>query len=243
MPEEKSRPEKLWEAALKATGGREPTGLFRVDRPVMGMGNSRDTPWRQRPWVLTGPEVAWAPLRKILVVALRIVSFDVPDRKIQFSNENIGASERAKLVRKSNKPQDVAIEESSRYYGPADSTAAQLLVASLPRSKTRVMSLLCVTSDELLLLHVPDTYRKKRFANAVDIGWRCDRRLLEWTRNISAKRPLPKIQYGFTDGSWMTLHTAPVEGRPAFTDVFPHTLTKQDPIPPNANYPEPEPSK
>lgn len=241
MAEEESRPEKLRQAALKATGGREPTGLFRVSRTVVGA--ARETPWRQRPWVLTGPEVPHAPLRKIFVVLLSILAFDWPDGKIRFSDERIAVRERAELRKASGKRQSVATEESSLYFGPAGSTAAQLLVATLPRSRTRVMSLLCVTSEEILLLHVPDTYRKKHFAAAVDVGWRIDRGQLAWTRNTSGKAAMPKIQYGFADGSWMTLHTAPVERHPELTDVFPGTLTKQDLIPPNANYPEPEPSK
>lgn len=241
MAEEESRPDKLRQAALKATGGREPVGLFRVGRTVVY--DSLETPWRQRPWVLTGPESKRAPLRKIFVVTVRTLTLDWPSRRIEFSDEQIAASERARLRRASKKRQSSSTQQATLYFGPAGSTAARLLVATLPRSKTRVMSLLCVTAEEILLLHVPDTYRKKHFAAAVDVGWRLDRGQLAWIRNTSGKAAMPQIQYGFTDGSWMTLYTAPVDGHPKLTDVFPGTLTREDPIPPNANYPEPEPSK
>ncbi|SCK30968.1 hypothetical protein [Streptomyces sp. WMMB 322] len=239
MAEANSRPEKLRAAALKATDGRQPSGLFRVSRAVVH--DSLETPWKQRPWVLSGPGVKRAPLRKLFVIAVRTLTFDWPVRKIQFSDEKIAAKERAESARASNKPQADAARQAGLYFGTANSTAAQLLVATLPRSKTRVMNLLCVTADDTMLLHIPDTYRKKHFANAVDIGWRIDRKQLEWTRDISGKGgSMREVQYGFADGSWMTLYTESVESMPGLTDVFPHTLTKEDPIPPNANYPEPE---
>lgn len=230
-----SRTQRLRDAARRGSGS-EPVSLFRVDRPVMG--GNRETPWMQRPWVLSQPEVRRAPLRKLLVIAIRVLSLDLSVGKIRFTSETIAARERSELARSATKKQNGATELASRYFGPARSIAAQLLVASLPRSKARVMNLLCVTDDEVVLLHVPDTYREKYFANAVDVGWRLDRKKLEWTRDIESKDVFPEIQYGFTDGSWMTLRTNSIQGLPSFTDVFPDTLTKKDPIPPSDNYPE-----
>ncbi|MDI3418062.1 hypothetical protein [Streptomyces luteolus] len=241
MVEAQTRPAKLFNAALEATGGVAVDGLFYVTRPVMS--DLLVTPWRQRPWVLSDSRVKSARLLKALNIALNALLLEWTSSKILYSSDKGAARERASLERKSNKRVTKSTDDSlGFFFGKEKSAAAGLLVASLPRSKARVLSLLCFTRDEIMLLHVPQTFRSKYFANVAEIGWRIDRNELEWTR-ISSRKGTPYMQYGFADGSWMTFITTPVDGQPAFTDLFPHTLTREDPIPPHPDYPAPEPKK
>ncbi|MFC4497660.1 hypothetical protein ACFPA8_26370 [Streptomyces ovatisporus] len=240
MAEEEERAKKLLQAAREATEGKEIQGLFRIDRPVMA--GFMKTPWRKRPWVLSSPEVRSTPLRKALVLTLSVIALDSLGGQSPFTPGDSAAKERASLERGSHSPKNAA-NQSAYYFGPAHSVAADLLIAAQPRSKTRVLSLLCVTRDELLLLHVPDTRRLQHFANAVDVGWRVGRRELEWTRAIDGRPVMPRMQYGFTDGSWMTLFTEPIAGMPVLSQVFPDIIPPDQPIPSNPNYPAPESEK
>lgn len=205
------------------------------------MPESLETPYRQRPRVLEQQEVKRAPLRKLGDLLGRTLILDIlgPKKSIYFKT---GPEVRADSRRRSTGTSSLD-EVSCLFFGAAESQAGRLLVASLPRSKANVQHLLCVTKAEVKLLHVPRTKRLKYYANVVDIGWRADRKDLEWTRSTAWKHGNQGIQYGFTDGSWITFPTHSLFGQIHFTDVFPHTLTKEDPIPPNANYPEPEPGK
>ncbi|SCK56616.1 hypothetical protein H181DRAFT_05275 [Streptomyces sp. WMMB 714] len=240
MAQDVKRAEKLLQAAQEATEGKEIQGLFRIDRPVMA--GFMKTPWRKRPWVLSSPKVRSTPLRKALMLILGIIALDSLGGKPPFNSDDSAAKERASLERGSHNPKNAA-NQSAYYFGPAHSVAAELLIATQPRSKTRVLSLLCVTRDELLLLHVPDTRRLQYFANTVDVGWYVDRRQLEWTRAIDSRPVMPRTQYGFTDGSWMTLFTEPVAGMPVLSRVFPGVIPPDQPIPSNPNYPAPESEK
>ncbi|RAJ69089.1 hypothetical protein K378_01978 [Streptomyces sp. Amel2xB2] len=182
-----------------------------------------------------------APFHKLGDVLARVLTLDFlgPKKSIRFKT---GADVRADNRSRSTGTSSLD-EVSSLFFGAEDSHAGRLLVASLPRSKANVQHLLCVTRTRVKLLHIPRTKRLKYYANAVEVGWQADREDLEWTRSTAWEHGNQGIQYGFTDGSWITLPTFSLAGQIDFTDVFPHTLTKQDPIPPNANYPEPEPSK
>lgn len=240
MAEDEERAEKLLKAARETTEGKEIQGLFRIDRPVMD--GFMKIPWRKRPWVLNSPEVRSTPLRKAFVLALSVISLDSLGGNSPFTSDDSAAKERASLERASHEPKNAA-SQSAYYFGPAHSAAADLFIATQPRSKTRVLSLLCVTRDELLLLHVPDTRRLPHYANAVDVGWRVDRRELAWTRAIDRRPVMPRLQYGFLDGSWMTLFTEPVAGMPTLPQVLPGILPPEQPIPSNPNYPAPEPKK
>ncbi|HWM39394.1 MAG TPA: hypothetical protein VNS49_19985 [Streptomyces sp.] len=205
------------------------------------MPDSLQTPHRQRPRVLEQQGVKRAPLRKLgdLLGRTLILDFLGPKKSIHFKT---GPEVRADSRRRSTGTSNLD-EVSCLFFGAAESQAGRLLVASLPRSKANVQHLLCVTETEIKLLHVPRTKRLKYYANAVEIGWRADRKDLEWTRSTASKHGNQGIQYGFTDGSWIALPTYSLAGQIDFTDVFPQTLTKEDPIPLNANYPEPEPKK
>lgn len=205
------------------------------------MPDSLQTPYRQRPRVLNQQGVKRAPLRKLGDVLTRILILDFlgPGKSIHFKTDReVRADSRRRSTGTSSLDQVAGL-----FFGSAESQAGRLLVASLPRSKTNVQHLLCVTATEIKLLHTPYAKRLKYYANAVDIGWRADRKDLEWTRSTAWKYGNQGIQYGFTDGSWIAFPTHALVGQVGFTDVFPHTLTKEDPIPPNANYPEPEPEK
>ncbi|MDI3388216.1 hypothetical protein QIS99_18690 [Streptomyces sp. B-S-A8] len=241
MAESQTRPANLLKAALEATGGAGFEGLFFASRPYMR--DKETPPWRQRPWVLRDSKVKPARLFKAFIVALSVISLEWAHYGLKFSSDENAAENRAFLERNSKEFASKSGDDSlGHFFGKEQSAAAGLLVASLPRSKARVLSLLCFTRDEIMLLHVPQTFRLKYFANVVEIGWRIDRNKLEWTRT-SSRKGTPYIQYGFTDGSWMTFVTTPVDGQPAFTDLLPHTLTREDPIPPHPDYPAPEPKK
>jgi hypothetical protein len=240
MSKDRQRAEKLLNVARQAASGKEIEGLFRTSRPVMH--DFAQMPWRKRPWVLNAPEVKSSPWRKLLVGALSVFSIDSLGSKPPFTPEDKVARQRA-FLEDNSVAGDKGSDRIGHFFGPARSIAADLFVATMPRSKARVLSLLCVTHDELMLLHVPETYRLKHYANAVEVGWRVERAASTWTRNSNGARVMPKVQFGFTDGSWMTLHTEPVEGMPSLTDVFPDILPPDQPIPPHPDYPAPEPKK
>ncbi len=205
------------------------------------MPDSLQTPYRQRPRVLYQHGVKRAPLRKLGDLLTRVLILDIPGIKksVRFPSDQ---EARAESQRRSTGTSSLD-EISCLFFGPAESEAGRLLVASLPRSKANVQHLLCVTANELKLLHVPRTKRMKYYANAVETGWRTDRRHLEWVRSTASKHGNQGIQYGFTDGSWVTFPTHSLVGQTEFTQVFPRVLTKEDPIPSNPNYPAPEPKK
>lgn len=239
MAKARQRAEKLIEVARTAAEGRTVEGLFRTSRPVMQ--GFAQIPWRKRPWVLNAPEVKASPVNKILTGALSVFAIDSLGGKPPFTPEEEAASLRAFLE------QDSLAEKggsgAGEFFGPAGSIAADLFTASMPRSKARVLCLLCVTDEELMFLYVPETCRLKHYAGAVEVGWRIRHSASAWTRNSDGARVMPQVQYGFTDGSWMTFHTEPVEGMPSLTDVFPDIIPPDRPIPPHPDYPAPEPKK
>ena len=237
MTADTARADKLVQAAQDASPGQEIHGLFLVQTPEL-----HDTlvpPRRQRPRVLQQSEVSSAPWSKVgnFLGTLLTLDFKPPKKSLKLPSS---VEARAGMRRKSTGTSNLD-EVGCHAFGAEGSHASQLLVAAFPRSNASVQMLLCVTANDLKLLYVPYARRMRHYANVVEVGAQVDRRALEWTRSTAWKRGNQGIQYGFTDGSWVSFFTFAVAGQPDFTDVFPQTLTKEDPIPPNANYPEPEP--
>lgn len=91
------------------------------------------------------------------------------------------------------------------FWGGWDSSAGLLEIAIQPRSRWwYVRSFLVLTPDVLQVFYAPcvasDSFV---LAEGVEAGWRCPRSQLGWIRR--QKKDM-LFEFGFTDGSWATLH-------------------------------------
>lgn len=139
--------------------------------------------------------------------------------------------EREKLRQNSTSARPGHITDSWQF-GSWESMGGQLLVATQASSKTRFMSFLAVTEKRLVMFYVQDASGVEAFAKVAESGWQQDRRNVQWTRDTRRKLDRGGYQFGFTDGSWMTLNAESALGFPEFQEVFPGTLKVTDPIPP-----------
>lgn len=208
------------------TGGEHLIGLFAV---ADGSDAEIQIADSRRPKILVGHERSGSALRRAVAWPFRLLTGSSPQ---SWDNRRRSSPEEREKLRQnstSSRPGDIT---ACWQFGSLDSMGGQLLVATQAKSKTRFMSFLAVTEERILVIYVQDAGRTANLAKIAESGWRQDRRNVEWTRDTRRKLERGGYQFGFADGSWMTLDAEPARGFPEFRGVFPDALRVTDPIPP-----------
>lgn len=214
-------------------------GEFTAGEPVRGLyaiqkddSLGPEVPWRMRPRVLEGKQRPGSVLRRPLAAFATLLGRGGNWPKLSDTGvlKPWTDEQREELCQKST-VRRADWESACEQFGHWESIGGALVRAIQSRSKTRFRNYLVVTDDSLFVVHVQSGYRVKSFANSGEVGWRIGRGRLAWTRDANRKLSANGVQLGFTDGSWMSLFPGPVSGSPEFTQLFPETLPREQPIP------------